>query len=75
MRALSMFLVVCLSAGCAQEGWRRISVEGLGAIEQDVRPPEYGVDGSLRCADLRRQGCMISCTTDYRHRSAGASGL
>lgn len=60
MKALGVLLVVFLCVGCAA-GSHRITVEGLGAVEQYLPSPGYEVDGSLRCADLRRQGCMITC--------------
>lgn len=62
MKVLGLLLVFALSTGCTTGAVRRISVDGLGTIEREAPPrPEYDVDGSLRCADLRRHGCMITC--------------
>lgn len=62
MKLVWLVLALSLSAGCGTGGGRRMTVDGLGAaVRQPPPAPGYDADGSLRCADLRRHGCMITC--------------
>lgn len=62
MKLVWVVLALSLSAGCGTVGGRRITVDGLGAaVRQPPPAPDYDTDGSLRCSDLRRHGCMITC--------------